>query len=155
MPSYPNITEAALTPFRAIEIQLKATPDLLDRPECPYPPLVKAMLRRLIGGEMVNTGSDTLLDAAEASLDEEIASLYRTVRQDANNYTGSDMKDKMAFLKVSNELLTKIVDLQSKRFNIRNMARMQRIVIEAMEEHLDPAQRSALIEKMEALHDLS
>jgi hypothetical protein len=153
-PRYPNITELSLTPFRAIEIQLKGTPDLLDRPDCPYPPLVKAMLRRLVGGETgVDTGSDTevnrkLVDASESALDLEIADLYATVKRDSANYTGSDMKDKMAFMKISGDLLTKIISIQEKRFNIKNMAQMQRTVVEALEEYLTPAQRTEFIEKM-------
>ncbi len=155
--SYPPITEASLTPFRAIEIQLKANPGLLDDEACPYPPLVKAMLRRLIMDEPVATGTDqigTLVDPAEAALDREIAELYQTVKRDANSYAGSDMKDKMSFLKTANDLLTKIVDLQARRLNIRNMARQQRAFVECMEEFLTPAQRTTLISKLEGHLDV-
>lgn len=153
-PSYPTITEASLTPFRAIEVQLTTFPDLLDRAECPYPPLVKAMLRRLIGGEMVDTGTSSLSDAAERTLDDEIAAIYQSVRREADHYSGSDPKDKMSFLKTSNDLLTKLVDLQSRRINIRNMALTQRAVVEAMEEFLTPAQRTQFIDKLGTFIDV-
>lgn len=155
--SYPPITEASLTPFRAIEIQLKSNPGLLDDPACPYVPLVKAMLRRLILDEPVNTGTDfadKLANPAEGDLDREIAELYQTVKRDAAAYTGSDMKDKMSFMKTANDLLTKIVDLQARRLNIRNMARMQRAFVESMEEFLTPAQRTTLISKLEGHIDV-
>lgn len=154
MAHYPPITEAMLTPFRAIEAQLMSNPGLLDEPECPYPPLVKAMLRRLAGEAGVDTGTDMLVDASSDRLDVEIASLYQTVKRDAATYTGSDMKDKMSFLKTSNDLLTKIVELQTKRFNIRNSARTQRAVVDAMEEFLTPAQRTSFIERLEGFVDV-
>ena len=155
-PHYPPLSEASLTPFRALEVQLKSVPDLLDRPECPYPPTVKAMLRRLVGGEKVDTGFvERLIDPGDAELDREIAQITETVKLDMKNYTGSDMKDKMSFLNTGNNLLVKLVDLQSKRFNIRNMARAQRVLVETMEQFLTPAQRTAFIQQIEGLVDVS
>jgi len=150
---YPPITEASLTPFRAIEIQLKSNPGLLDDAKCPYPPMVKAMLRRLTGDMSVDTTTrliETMVDPTGDELDREIADLYVTVKNDANTYSGSDMKDKMSFLKTANDLLTKIVDLQGKRINIRNMARAQRALVEAMEGYLTPAQRTEFLTKLES-----
>lgn len=156
-PQYPTITEATLTPFRAIEIQLRDTPDLLDRAECPYPPTTKVLLRRLTDATVGMVGAvkgDPLTIADEAALDDEIAALYRSVKVSSDTYVGTDVKDKMSLMKVSNDLLTKLVDLQAKRFNIRNMARMQRIVVEALEEHLSPGQRTEFITKLEGLTDV-
>lgn len=151
---YPSITEASLTPFRAIEIQLKATPDLLDKSECPYPPLVKAMVRRLVGQAPENdTGSD-LVDPASDALDIEIANLYKEIKRDSQAYSGSDMKDKMAMLKTSADLLTRLLTIQEKRFNVRNMAQMQRLVVEMLEAHLTPAQRTEFINRMETIFDV-
>lgn len=155
MAHYPPLTEASLTPFRAIEVQLGQDPGFLDRDDCPYQPMVKAMLRRLIGGEKVDTGTtDLLVDESDGALDREIAAIYQTVKTDMRDYSGTDMKDKMSFLKTGNDLLTKLVDLQSKRYNIRNMARMQRAVIESMEVYLTPAQRTEMINKLEGYIDV-
>ena len=156
-PHYPTITEASLTPFRALEVQLSEHPDILDRAECPYTPNVKIHLRRLLGeagsGSSVAENSK-LLDAADRTLDDEIADLYRTVKNDAAAYTGNDVKDKVAFLKVANDLLTKIVDLQARRINIKNMATMQRIVVETMEACLSPADRTTFIERIGKIADV-
>lgn len=154
---YPPIVEATLTPFRAIEIQLQSNPGFLDAEECPYPPQIKAMLRRLTGDMSVDTGTGAaqkLVDAGEDALDLEIAEIYLTVKRDMGTYTGSDMKDKMSFLKTAQDLLTKLVDLQARRHNIRNAAKMQRSVVEALEEFLTPAQRTAFISKLEGYLDV-
>jgi hypothetical protein len=156
-PQYPTITDAALTPFRALEIQLKDIPDLLDRAECPYPPTIRAMLRRLTRTDMAGVHvekGDPLTQADEGALVDEIAALYRSVKTDATAYVGTDIKDKMSLMKTSNDLLTKLVDLQGKAFNIRAMARMQRLIVETMEEHLTPGQRTEFITKLEALQDV-
>jgi hypothetical protein len=114
------------------------------------------MLRRLVGGEKVDTGFvERLIDPGDAELDREIAQIIETVKLDMKNYTGSDMKDKMSFLNTGNNLLVKLVDLQSKRFNIRNMARAQRVLVETMEQFLTPAQRTAFIQQIEGLVDVS
>lgn len=156
-PTYPAITEAMLTPFRAIELQLQAHPTMLEDPACPYPSAVLAYLNRLTrpaGAVVQGDGHDPLTVADGDELDVEIANLYRMVKQDAATFTGTDTKDRMSFLKTANDLLTKLVDLQAKRFTTRNMAKMQRLVVETMEEHLDPGQRTEFIKKLEALTDV-
>lgn len=152
-PHYPVIDEALLTPFRAIELQLQTFPDMLSDPACPYGPAVRAYVQRLVKAKTIE-GPDPLTQADSEELDQEIASLYRQVKSDAATYSGTDPKDKMSFLKTSNDLLTKLVDLQSKRFNTRNMARMQRQVVEALEEFLDPGQRTDFIKRLEAVLDV-
>lgn len=151
-PYYPPMSEATLTPFRAIEVQLKQDPGYLDAPECPYPGMVKAMLRRLSGEFGGDTGTDEnvddLVDAASDTLDVEIAKLYKSVQRDSLTYTGSDTKDKMAMTKMAAELLARLIDLQAKRENIRNFARSQRVMIECMESYLTPGQRTEFINKM-------
>lgn len=160
---YPPLSEASMTPFRAIELQLKQDPGYLDAPECPYPPMVKAMLRRL-GGEF---GGDTgfgggggeevngLVDAASDTLDIEIAKLYKSVQRDSVTYQGSDTKDKMSMTKMAADLLARLIDLQMKRENIRNFARGQKAMIECMEAYLTPAQRTEYIAKLKDFVDVS
>ncbi|AKU43533.1 hypothetical protein CPT_Seuss7 [Caulobacter phage Seuss] len=158
-PFYPPLTDVQLTPFRALVAQFEKFPDILDRPECPYDHGVKVMIRRLLMADKVNGGSrdeieiDGLVDASADAIDREIAALLLQVKRDSSVYAGSDPKDKMAFMKGSHDLLSKLVDLQTKRFNVRNMAKMQRLVIEHLEEFLTPAQRTTLITKLKDLID--
>lgn len=156
-PHYPSISDAMLTPFRAIELQLKTHPTMLEDPNCPYPPAVLAYVRRMVlvdGAAPKSAGPDPLTIADGEALDQEIAKLYQMVKTDAATFTGTDTKDRMSFLKTCNDLLTKLVDLQARRFNVRNMAKMQRQVVETLEEFLEPGQRTAFIQKLEALQDV-
>lgn len=153
-PTYPTITEAMLTPFRAIELQLQTHPTMLEDPVCPYSNSVLAYVNRLVKRAEAADGPDPLTIADSDELDQEIANLYRMVKNDAATFTGTDTKDRMSFLKTSNDLLTKLVDLQAKRFQVRNMAKMQRLVVETMEEFLDPGQRTTFIQRLEAIQDV-
>lgn len=158
-PHYPPLDDLKMMPFRVIAAQFEKFPDLLDRPECPYAHGVKVMLRRLMIADKMGdlkdeVAIDGLTDAASDALDREIASLYLTVKQDGERYTGADMKDKMAFMKTAHDLLSKLVDLQTKRMNIRNMAKMQKAVVEVMEEFLSPAQRTQFITKLKDYIDV-
>ena len=158
---YPPVTSAMLTPFRAIDIQLNQDPGFLDYDDCPYDGPTKALLRRLASGGSGGGDLDPgelrkalqLTEEGGKALDLEIAKLYQTVQRDAATYTGSDTKDKMSLMRTANDLLTKLVDLQRSRANIRQFARATRVMIETMEEYLTPAQRTEYITKMEGQID--
>jgi hypothetical protein len=142
-PTYPTITDALLVPFRAIEAQMGTFPDLLNRPDCPYPPHIRAFLARLAG---------TQVEAREAYTDdeqlEEITSLYEEIKRSGLNVNTTDPKDKMQILKAAADLLTKMTSLREKQINIRQMAHFQRSVLEVLESVLTPAQRSEFVEKL-------
>jgi len=145
-PKYPGVTDATLVPFRAIELQLKEFPDLLDRPECPYPPHIKAFLRRLTGEP--GTAPVPVEAFGEDDLLREITELYETLRRTSESVNTNDAKDKIAMLKTSADLLTRMVDLKGKALNQREMARFQKLVVEILETVITPAQRAEFIEKM-------
>lgn len=144
-PTYPTISDASLVPFRAIEAQLGDFPDLLDRSDCPYPPHIRLLLRRLIG-EHVGPIVDADLD--DDDLVKETISLYQEVKRSGLNINTNDPKDRMAILKTAADLLTKIVTLREKAVNIREMSIFQKIVLDLLESVLTPAQRSEFVEKM-------
>jgi hypothetical protein len=126
MHSYPAITDAMLVPFRAIDVQ----PGCLDDPACPYPPAIKAFLKRLIG--------DTTPIKA-------FNDIYRQL-QDVPVTT--DTKENIAMFKVRADLLTKMVSLKERAMNARDMARFQRTVVEVLDQIITPAQRNEFLEKL-------
>lgn len=140
-PAYPAIPEASLTPIRAIEIQMKEYPDILDRADCPYPASVKAFLRKLGGPtEPREYSEDELID--------EITSLYNELKTASTTVVTTDAKDKVALLKTSADLLTRMVSLKEKALNIREVSRFQKLVIEVLETVVTPAQRAEFVEKL-------
>lgn len=150
-PKYPTITDATLVPFRAIEIQLKEIPDFLTRAECPYSPAVRLFLGRLAEGDAA-----PVVAAAEMGDDttiQEITDLYAELKRVAfvgGQVGRGDSKDQMAVIKTASDLLSKLVDLKSKAFSVRDMSRFQRAVVDMLEGVLTPAQRSEFIDRLGA-----
>lgn len=144
-PYYPTLTDAQLVPFRALEAQLGQFPDLLDRQDCPYPPHIRTLVRRLIG-EHVGPVVDEAM--GDDDLVQETINLYREIQRASTNVNTSDPKDKMAIFKTSADLLTKLVALREKAVNIRQMSQFQKAVVEVLESVLEPAQRSDFVEKI-------
>lgn len=144
-PTFPTLTDAQLVPFRTLEIQLKQFPDLLDRQDCPYPPHIRTLVRRLIG-EHVGPIVDEPMD--DDDLVQETVNLYREIQRASLNVNTSDPKDKMTIYKTSADLLTKLIALREKAVNMREMSNFQKSVIEVLESVLTPAQRSDFVEKL-------
>lgn len=145
-PKYPTFTDASLVPFRALELQLKEFPDILDRPDCPYPPHIRLFLRRLVTDP--GTPAARVASYGEDDLLQEITDLYEDLKRASLQVNTNDAKDKIAMLKTSADLLTRMVDLKGKALNQREMARFQKTVVEILETIVTPAQRAEFIEKM-------
>jgi hypothetical protein len=145
-PRYPTFSDASLVPFRAIDAQLKQYPDLLDRSDCPYPPHVKTLLRRLVGEPGAAPVPEQPLD--DDDLVTETSTLYRSIKTAGETMKSSDPKDQMAIFKTSADLLSKLVTLREKAQSVRQMSQFQRAVIEVLEQVITPAQRSEFIEKL-------
>ena len=140
MPKFPTITDATLVPIRAIEVQLKEHPNLLDQEDCPYPPPIKNLLRRLAGQEVV-----VRAEYSEEDLEREITELYSSLRVMP---VKGDAKDTINLYKTQADLLARLVDLKAKALGVRDMARFQRTVVEILDGLVTPAQRNEFLEKL-------
>jgi hypothetical protein len=148
--TYPSLTDAALVPFRALEAQIGVHPDILDRPECPYPDHIKDFVRRMLA----DNGPTELVRYDDDDLYGEICKLLEDIKKASLNVNTSDPKDKVQILKNATDLLTKLVGLREKQHNVREHARFIRSVIELLESLLTPAQRTEFVEKMGAYLDV-
>jgi hypothetical protein len=141
-PKYPQITDTSLVAIRAIEVQLENCPDLLDRTDCPYPPHIRTLLKKLCGGG----GKEKVRrEFTDTDLEAEIQDLYEELR--LTMVTG-DAKDQLAMIKTRADLLTRMVALKERAMNVRDMGRFQRTVIEVIEGHLTPVQRNEVMESL-------
>lgn len=145
-PTYPSFSDAALVPFRAIQAQVAAHPDILDRDDCPYPDHIRSFLRPLLGVAGPGPGERVRYD--DDDLYQEIVDLYEDVKAATTAINTNDAKDKVQILKNSTDLLTRLVALREKQLNIRQMGQFQKAVVEFMEGTLTPAQRAEFIEKL-------
>ena len=141
-PRYPDISDATLIPFRAIEVQLGTFPDLLDRPECPYPNHVKSLVKRLVSNQ---SGPVERREYTEDDLEHEIHDLYSELQRTS---VGNDAKDQIQLLKTRADLLTRMVALKERFLNAREISRFQRTVLECLDGQLTPTQRNDFLEKL-------
>lgn len=151
-PSYPPCTDSDVLVFRALELQLAAYPDLLDRADCPYSPDIKAVLRRALSRSTSTggTGVDARLEAvAELDHDDilaEITQLYQELRRDSVNSVTSDPKEKAALSKTYADLLTRMVTLKERGMGVRDVAKFQSAVMSFLEQICTPAQRTDFVQ---------
>lgn len=148
-PKYPTITEATLVPFRVLKIQMDKDPTLLHRAECPYSPTMKSFLLELLErekGEVKTYDDDDLF--------RETVELYDDVKKSSLGIGNADAKDKVAILKNTADLLTKLMDLRAKAMNIREMSRFQKVVLDCLDGVVTTDQRAEFIEKLGKYNDL-
>lgn len=143
-PKYPTITDAHLVPFRALELQLKEHPGLLDMAACPYPPHIKSIVRRLLGDG--TPAAPTVY--SDDDLEREISDLYTELRRLGVEANSGDAKDKISVIKQSAELLGKLVGFRERIINVREMNKFMKTVMQLLETVISPAQRSDFIENM-------
>lgn len=151
-PSYPPCTDSDVLVFRALELQLAAHPDLLDRADCPYSPDIKAVLRRALS-RSTSSGSGDVAERLEAVVEldhddilAEITQLYRELRRDSVNSITSDPKEKAALSKTYADLLTRMVTLKERGLGVRDVAKFQSAVMSFLEQICTPAQRTDFVQ---------
>jgi hypothetical protein len=149
-PSYPPCTDSDVLVFRALELQLVAHPDLLDRADCPYSPDIKAVLRRALSRSTSSGAVTERLEAvAELGHDDilaEITQLYQELRRDSVNSITSDPKEKAALSKTYADLLTRMVTLKERGLGVRDVAKFQSAVMSFLEQICTPAQRTDFVQ---------
>lgn len=152
-PSYPPCTDSDVLVFRALELQLVAHPDLLDRVDCPYSPDIKAVLRRALSRSASAGGASAVAARIEAvaELDHddilaEITQLYQELRRDSVNSVTSDPKERATLSKTYADLLTRMVTLKERGMGVRDVAKFQSAVMSFLEQICTPAQRTDFVQ---------
>lgn len=140
MPTFPTISDASLTPFRALKIQLEQDPELFSHPDCPYSLEVRKILSEMLGvGQKEEYSDDDLV--------RQTVELYE-VAKDATKLQVADPKDRVAVAKTASDLLGKLIGYRQVAMNIRSMSQFQKSVLEVLEGILEPHQRSEFVEKL-------
>jgi hypothetical protein len=137
-PHFPSIESEDIVPFNSIMAQGR---EILADEACPYSPDVKAFLERLFG---VDLNIDHTFDIDE--LDKQIYTTYEAVRVEMANLKTTDPKDRMSVFRMGTQLLEKLTTTRASVRNMKWMGEFQSRVMTAIEEVLDPAERTRFIE---------
>lgn len=143
-PYYPTLTGTDMTPFRVLKSQLALDPDYLSRPDCPYPQVLKAELAELLTGRVKAVRK---LDDADDLLIE-LTGVYDSLKEMGEQIGTIDAKDKIQWMKAQVSVLERLTELMSRVVNMRQMSRFRRVVLELLDNILEPAQRTLFVEKL-------
>ncbi len=146
-PYYPPITGADLTPLRVLQSQLALDPDYLSRAECPYPQSVRDELRQLLVSGVAAAPAARKLDDADDLLIE-LTSVYDTLKDMGEDISNIDAKDKIQWMKAQVSVLERLTDLMARTVNMRQISKFRRVVLELMDNVLEPSQRTVFVQKL-------
>lgn len=149
---YPDITDATLTPMRVLKVLISTTPDLLERPDCPYTEDQKALLSQLLtgadGGERKSflDGDGDRHDIMEHQI---ALALGDMAKMDS---TGNRMeqKDRLAFLKAKPGLIERLLDLKGRNSDQRVVSEFMKKMYAFIDAELDVDQRTKLVKTLGA-----
>lgn len=121
-----------------LEIILRNTvedPGYLQDEGCPYPSWFREMSQVVapVEGDL-DLGDDIDLEA-------ESARLFRELRDAKEGFGVTDHAEKMAYFRTSTTLLDKLIAMNERARNVKQVSRFYRAVLDVMEEVLDGDQR--------------
>lgn len=142
MDDYPRIDVDELE-ILLLKIREEGARYLMDE-ECPYPArLVDLLLEyRGTGGEVEDE------DEGDLDLVKENQRILRELKDQKDTLKDDDHSEAMAYYRTSTAVLEKLVSMQERANNVRQIGKFYGIVMETMEEFLDAAQITELRERL-------
>lgn len=143
-PFYPPLHERAVW---AIEIILKAAaedPEYLE--DSPYSENDVRFLRELTGEVLLDETDDE--GVAWDDLETQTKRLYRDLMREQNNLNVKDNAEKMSFFRTATQLLDKLVGIQERAANLKQIHAFHDTVMRVMDDILDAGQRTKVQEML-------
>lgn len=153
---FPNISKTTILPIQAVLTMIKDDPTVLDRENCPYDNDVKAFFKKLTDSYPVSVPSDTIFDGSRSKLEvveEELSALLADLKNTSRKIPDGE-SEKIQLMRLSSQVIEKLVSLLEKTYNMREMSEFQRIVIEFLEEDCEPEQVNKLKERLADLKSM-
>jgi len=160
---FPDITDTKILPFKLISGILLDDPNALDRADCPYSSNVKVFLKSLFvkrdeqkASEMNPTNlSELALETIEGegyeeleNIDLKLKTLIATLDKVQKNLKISETNEQIQVAKAQAQLLDRLLAMRERVLNMKNMAFYTETVLELIEEHLSPDQRTSIINRL-------
>jgi hypothetical protein len=143
---FPPLSEEALWSFDLILKRITEDPNYLHSDDCPYgEALVNALSP--IETEVVAIESGEAEDT-EVDLALETRVIYNELKTAKASFAEGDHSEKMSYFRVSTALLEKLVSMQERALNIRDISRFYSAVLAILEEVAEPGQVSEIRERL-------
>lgn len=143
---YPELPDSFVFALTVILENLAEDPEYLDF--SPYSAEEIAVLGRFSALEEVE-----ILENGDkwSRLERESGALFKALTDAGKDMTGSDHAQKMAYFRTATSLLDKIVGIQERVANLKQISTFYSSVIGVLEEVLDAGQRTDVLNKLKEL----
>lgn len=148
---FPPLPEGAAWSLELVLRGIKSEPGYLDDEDCPYSEEDRKALERIAGQRRVEIEEDAEIDPNEdkwARLERETKELFDGLMSEQDNFAVKDNAEKMAFFRTATSLLDKLVGIQERAANLRQIHQFHDAVLRIMEDTLDAGQRTNVMEEL-------
>lgn len=152
-PFYPTLSDGQILPLKVVLEQLKTVEDYLDRPECPYTPVIKDFLRRFQPQPAVSVAPPVLFEEGQDKLEvieAQVASLIVDLDHFGRSLGSAEHSERLQYFKTKTGLLEKLIDMRERTLNLREMHVFRQTVMGFLEEICTKDQTTELMRRLEA-----
>lgn len=143
---FPPLDSSAIWGLTVILTQLKADPLYFQDEDCPYPSELVALFVTKVEAEVpLPVATDKW-----SQLEQESRTLYDALILEGATLTDRDSAEKMAYFRTATSLLEKMVGIQERAVNIKQIHQFHSAVLEVIEHVLDPGQRTTVMAGLKA-----
>ena len=148
MAFYPKLDESSFFQFKVVVENMLKDEDYLKADECPYPPAMKDFFMSLRPPEVsdVFSGDDDVL-----VIEEQIQKIINDLESMSPAIAKSDPGEKMNYFKIKAALYDKLISMQEKTMNLKEINEFRNIILEFMHESLTKDQITALMHRLDGI----
>lgn len=157
--TYPTLPDGLETKLKAVAMLMESDPGFLDAPECPYPPGLREILRKL-GSKSEKMAVSSLFSEDDDPSDrfgtvlEEIERTMSEFRMIENDLGNAEPKERIDYFKAKTALMERWIGQKEKIFTMREISEFQKIILGVIDEFLDKDQKQDLKKRLASLESL-
>ena len=154
MAFYPQIRDETIMSLNAVVMNMEKDPGYLESDECPFSDSVKAFFRKKIevqaglgagGLDLFSEGGD--LEAVSA----QIKAVINDLEAFGQKLTIADSPDKMGYFRTKTALIEKLVNMQERVYNIKEINDFKSTILAFMNEVLTKDQITDFMQRLDGV----
>lgn len=152
---YPSLREETILALNVVVQNLEQDSNYLDNTDCPYSDPIKNFFRKKISVSGSNIVVDVFEKAeGETDLDkirEQIVAVINDLEDFGRKLTIADSTDKMGYFRTKTALIEKLVNMQERTFNIKEINDFRNTLLGFMNEVLTKDQVTQLMQRLDGI----
>jgi hypothetical protein len=153
---FPDITDHAAWAFNLVFTLAKEDAAYINSPDCPYDEGVKKIIRLATqvipvaapSTEAPKSSTPISEDEIDATLAEDLHSVFRELKDYGKTIAQSDQTERMAYFRTATSLLERLVNAREKALGVKQIKDFQDTVLTIMEDTLTIDQRTEVMERL-------